>query len=278
MDTAVFYEVVVPLLELDATALICISTILDSFNFYSKLMELKDENGEPFFVTHTFVMACPACQDAGIPETCTHMFHELPPWQSARKHKKIRAMMSDQKELLQRETMGIQSDAFGQAFKNKSLRALRERELFSGGGGAPRHLFMSIDPSGGGASHFALVTCFYSRGAVVVRIIVLSNRPPVPTLRNKRLNRVVIFEHSVDGGIHGSKEHVQLGLVFLWTKVILKRLFPKKRHEEEESEVQRVAQEPETVDFSLERGVKGFEHVDNAPMRGVQILPLQYAF
>ena len=37
MDTAVFYEVVVPLLELDNTALICISTILDSFNFYSKL-------------------------------------------------------------------------------------------------------------------------------------------------------------------------------------------------------------------------------------------------
>ena len=56
MDTAVFYEVVVPLLELDKTALICISTILDSFNFYSKLLELKDENGDPFFVQHTFVM------------------------------------------------------------------------------------------------------------------------------------------------------------------------------------------------------------------------------
>ncbi len=88
MDTAVFYEVVVPLLELDNTALICISTILDSFNFYSKLLELKDENGDPFFVQHTFVMACEQCQADGTPEKCTHMFHALPPWQSERKHLK----------------------------------------------------------------------------------------------------------------------------------------------------------------------------------------------
>jgi len=37
------------------SARICISTILDSFNFYSKLMELKDENGDNFFVVHEFV-------------------------------------------------------------------------------------------------------------------------------------------------------------------------------------------------------------------------------
>jgi len=198
MDTAVFYEVVVPLLELDQTALICISTILDSFNFYSKLMELKDENGDPFFVTHTFVMACAKCQENGTPESCTHMFNQLPPWQSARKHKKyvefsscflfdpfsflccvvfrIRAMMSDQQELLQRETMGIQSDSFGQAFKTKSIKAFRAREAYTTQQKI-RHVFFSIDPSGGGESHFALVSAFYDRGAMVVRITQYSTRP-----------------------------------------------------------------------------------------------------
>lgn len=56
MDTAVFYEVVVPLLELDRTALICISTILDPCNYYSKLLELKDHNGESFFQVHRFTV------------------------------------------------------------------------------------------------------------------------------------------------------------------------------------------------------------------------------
>jgi hypothetical protein len=184
MDTAVFYEVVVPLLELDRTALICISTILDSFNFYSKLMELKDENGDTFFVIHNFVMACQNCQDEGTPTTCTHMFNSLPPWQSARKHKKIRAMMSDQQELLARETMGIQSDAFGQAFKTKSIRSFLKRVQNPVDSNLhPRHIFMSIDPSGGGESHFALVSCYYESGTMVVRIFIhLTNNPQIPTL------------------------------------------------------------------------------------------------
>ena len=34
-------------------------------------MELKDENGDPFFVTHTFVMACAKCQENGTPAAST---------------------------------------------------------------------------------------------------------------------------------------------------------------------------------------------------------------
>ena len=78
--------------------------------------------------------------------------------------------MSDQQELLQRETMGLQSDAFGQAFKTKSIRALLARKDGPGfvTNVGVRHIFMAIDPSGGGESHFALVSCFYEGGAMVV--------------------------------------------------------------------------------------------------------------
>lgn len=44
MDLGVFYEVIVPLLEMEA-ALICISTPLGTFNFYSELTDLKDDKG-----------------------------------------------------------------------------------------------------------------------------------------------------------------------------------------------------------------------------------------
>lgn len=104
MDMAVFYEVVVPLMQLDRTALICISTVLGADNFYSKLLKLKDDKGSDFFNKHEFYLACKACMDADIASECTHKMNELPPWQSARKHQRIRAMMSDQKELLERET------------------------------------------------------------------------------------------------------------------------------------------------------------------------------
>ena len=160
---------VVPLLELDKTALICISTILDSFNFYSKLLELKDENGDPFFVTHTFVMACDQCQADGTPEKCTHMFHSLPPWQSERKHLKIRAMMADQPELLARETMGLQSDTYQRAFATADLRAFRARPLRPPPSLAVQAVVVAIDPSGGGAkSHVAVVSCYWAAGHVVV--------------------------------------------------------------------------------------------------------------
>ena len=66
--------------------------------------------------------------------------------------------------------MGIQSDAFGQAFKTKSIRALQARFKNPVTSSlAVRHIFMAIDPSGGGESHFALVSCYYENGSMVVR-------------------------------------------------------------------------------------------------------------
>lgn len=49
MDLAVFYEVIVPLMEVEGTATICISTPLDEFNFYSELTELRDDKGRLIF-------------------------------------------------------------------------------------------------------------------------------------------------------------------------------------------------------------------------------------
>ncbi len=48
-----------------------------------------------------FYLACKACMDAGTAASCTHKMHELPHWQSARKHKRIREMMHDQVSLLE---------------------------------------------------------------------------------------------------------------------------------------------------------------------------------
>jgi len=160
--------VVVPLLELDRTALICISTIMNPNNYYSKLLELKDERGEPFFEVHKFVMACEACLEAGTPATCSHMWAQLPPWQSERKHKKIRAMMSDQQELLIRETQGVMSDQHPRAFDGKLITFANKQPPVKPEPTLIEHVIVTIDPSGGGASHFAVVSMYYHRGLAVV--------------------------------------------------------------------------------------------------------------
>jgi hypothetical protein len=103
MDLRVFFEVIVPLLEMERTSLICISTILESFNFYSKLLDLRDPDGNQLFETLRFELICEACKASDTPEKCTHMLHLVPRWQSAERHKRIKMVMAGEFLLLRIE-------------------------------------------------------------------------------------------------------------------------------------------------------------------------------
>ena len=69
MDPQVFYEVLVPLMEVEGTATICISTPLGQFNFYSELTEVRDENGRRIFNVLHIPGTCKECGGASI---CEH--------------------------------------------------------------------------------------------------------------------------------------------------------------------------------------------------------------
>lgn len=100
MDLRVFFEVIVPLLEMEQTSLICISTILESFNFYSRLLDLSDGDGNSLFETLRFELICEACKASDAPEKCTHMLHLVPRWQSADRHKRLKLVMAGESLLL----------------------------------------------------------------------------------------------------------------------------------------------------------------------------------
>lgn len=163
IDMGVFYEVVVPLLELDNTAMIGISTIKGEDNFLTKFLKMKDDSGKPFFKSYMFYLACETCRNAGLASSCTHLMNELPAWQSQRKHKRIRAMMEDQKELLEQETIGISHSSNERAFSTKSINSLFDRPSIVTPGSID-FIFISIDPNGGGASDFALTSTYFFRG------------------------------------------------------------------------------------------------------------------
>lgn len=98
MDLGVFYEVVVPLMEVKGTATIAISTPLGAWNFYSELTELRDANGKRVFNVKQI--------DAG----------KRPVWKPEETLSKVKAIYGNRKTLLEREILGKISDAVNTAF------------------------------------------------------------------------------------------------------------------------------------------------------------------
>ena len=108
MDLRVFYEVVVPLLEMGQAVLVMISTPVDSFNFYSALMELRDPvTKQRIFLVYSVDLVCERCQKKPHPERCRHRLRMLPPWKSAEKMDLVALIMKDQQTTLQRESMCV---------------------------------------------------------------------------------------------------------------------------------------------------------------------------
>ena len=64
-----------PLLLVENTALIGITTPMEDTCDYSQMMEMKHDNGEPMFNAISVSLMCEACRKAGLME-CPHMAHE----------------------------------------------------------------------------------------------------------------------------------------------------------------------------------------------------------
>ena len=86
-------EVVIPLIEVKNTALIAISTPLDSSNFYSTLISMKDESGNKVFEVYEGRAACAKCVETlEDPSKCPHVQLERPAWKSKEKQKVVKAL------------------------------------------------------------------------------------------------------------------------------------------------------------------------------------------
>lgn len=107
-----FHEVIVPLIGMEDAVLVMISTPVDQFNFFSKLLELCDpDTGRPIFLVVNMELACKRCKDKGKPTRCTHRLKYLPPWKGKDKQSIMTIIMKDQETILARENFGIVTDA-----------------------------------------------------------------------------------------------------------------------------------------------------------------------
>lgn len=176
-------EVVAPLMQMASTSMIAISTIRGSDNFYSKMLQcVHPVTKLPLFETHWFTLICDACKASDEPWKCVHRLNEIPRWQSSDKHEMLKTLLGDHTDLLQRESMGLCVDDIHRAFTSKSLDAFdaRPRTLVC----PATVIFTSIDPSGGGPSHYAVVST-----KVVNGITTVSNYSPLLARRYASMQR-----------------------------------------------------------------------------------------
>jgi len=157
-----FYETIVPMLELTNTALLAISTPLDEFNYYSKLVEQKDEHGEPFFKTIKAGRVCDDCSRLDYEQMikCQHV-EDTAHWKNKTKLGRLQILFEGDEARGLRELGGIAASDFTPCFAKEYINTLFENEAWNTIV-SPEALYLTVDPNGGGASKMAIASGYYS--------------------------------------------------------------------------------------------------------------------
>lgn len=170
-----FWEVIVPLIGMETSTLAMISTPVDTYNFFSQLMNLHDENGLPVFHNIRMRVACNRCISLKRVTSCTHKLKDLPPWKSRDKQKLMNMIMHDQQTTLARENYGIISDEGESYISSEAVDKWLSQERFVPAvGQCASIVILTMDPNGGDsptASEQAIVSI-----ALLYRVRVVSFR------------------------------------------------------------------------------------------------------
>ena len=218
IDPKVFKTVVVPLMGVNKTAVIAISTPDDELNYYSSLMELKDEFGNSFFKTIRVGLSCDVCMAAGI--VCMHKLRRLPPWKSAARQRRIQKILEQDEILMKRETQGIIiSTNCTYCFEAPIVNEFVAREPYQFKFPLPV-IYTAIDPGGGGVtSDYAIMSMGIENGNYGLLSLDASNSHKdndiMAMLTNHILNLrkihkhreawIVIFIEANDGWLHADR-------------------------------------------------------------------------
>ena len=167
MDLKMFNEVIVPLLELETTALICISTPQDSTNFYSLMFEMKDPSGAHLFNQQKIEMVCEDCKRGPHPENCTHMKHLLPRWKSGAKQDMVKQIYGDNATDMLRESMGVTTNDSCSVFHQRWVENFKKRPPYAFVN-RPKYIFIGCDPNGGGDSEMCVFSASMEAGQFII--------------------------------------------------------------------------------------------------------------
>lgn len=174
MPTALFYEVIVPIIEMAMAVLVMISTLSDLMNYYTKMLDkgqLMMAEGRAKYLVYRLELICERCKKRGNAGfDCRHKLSSIPPWKSEEKLNLVEEIMGAENiDILLKESKNIIGDSTSRVFSVESLDKFRKRPH------AERHplvkpkkLFLAIDPSAGGTSEVSLVLATRDLGNTLV--------------------------------------------------------------------------------------------------------------
>lgn len=151
IDQSIFYDVIVPLMMVDKTAIMAISSPSDEFNYYSTLLELRRPDGNYVFKQFRLGMACEACMEAGEAVGCTHKQDIIPHWLSVERMDLAKCLYGGNEAAYQREVQGIIASSNIYMFNRRFIQNLHNRKQHKiTDVDQIREIHISIDPHGGG--------------------------------------------------------------------------------------------------------------------------------
>jgi hypothetical protein len=174
MDTEVMFKVVLPLLEVDDTVIIMISTLVDQWNFFTQLL---DKGNQEMLTDHPRILVfrqrliCDRCAKKREHATeCSHCEADVPPWKRSSTRELVRVVLGDHNvSIYLRESTGTISDFPDVIFSPQAARRMlatpfikRREDL------RPTEVFVSVDPNNGGGSHTAITACVRLNGMLIV--------------------------------------------------------------------------------------------------------------
>jgi hypothetical protein len=169
-----FFDTVLPLMGVNKTAIIGISTPPKShMNYFLQMFELKDKAGEPLFEIVKLRLLCDDCI-AKNKDDCPHIREEAPPWKSKRREERTRVVYQADMERFNREVRGVETTSDVYVFPKDKIDLIETRPpvRFSI---PPRFIYFAIDPSGGGTGSDTawVVMSFDEQGMGVVCFFLL---------------------------------------------------------------------------------------------------------
>lgn len=166
-----------PLLSVEATPLIALSTPTNSGNYYTNLFTKKSDDGQPMFNCMQVGLACDDCLEKGNISNCSHKLGDIPHWKGLAQQKEIKSLQTEDAYLT--ETMGIAvDDGAIKAFERDLIDKLFRLPTWQFNNPVDI-VFVCIDPNGGSlnknASEMAIFSVCrnYNNDFVVNRFLLL---------------------------------------------------------------------------------------------------------
>ena len=196
-----------PLLSVEGTATLAISTPDDELNYYSELINLPGEDGKPLFKSIQIGLSCKKCIAKGVMTQCKHTLNRLPMWKTPTSQKKTEMVMAANPEQSAREVGGVIVGGNNFLFQEFVARFTAQitNNLYTLTT-QPGVVHIAIDPSGGGtSSDYAICSHVQIRGQHIIVGIDAS-----PSAKSDDVEEMIINH------VHGLRQRFPMALFVMY--------------------------------------------------------------